>query len=113
MASNLTIPMVTLAHIKTHTKIPIKEACIHNSQLVAEHKFFQENVLAHCKREDLQFHFQGRQRVADWRTHPKSFILSHLRFLELKPVLLDAIWNGIPVVHNSPWLRDFGHGLER
>lgn len=112
-ASSCTIPLVVAAQAKTHTKVPLEEVAIHNSQTVAEHKFFQENVLAHCRREGLQFHFQGRQRIADWRTHPRSFILSHIRFLTIKPALLDAIQNGIPVIHNSPYLRDIGLGLER
>lgn len=113
VTTNCTVPMVIAAHIKTHSKQPLQHVYVHNSATLEQHAFFKDNVLAHCQRPGLQFSFQGRQRIADWRIHKRCWALSHIRFLPIKPALLDCIWNGIPVVHNSPWLRDFGHGLER
>lgn len=113
ITTNCTVPMVIAAHIKTHSKQPLQNVYVHNSATLEQHAFFKDNVLAHCQRPGLQFSFQGRQRIADWRIHKRCWALSHIRFLSVKPALLDCIWNGIPVVHNSPWLRDFGYGLER
>jgi GR25 family glycosyltransferase involved in LPS biosynthesis len=113
VTTNCTVPLVTAAYIKTHSKQPFQHVYIHNSATLEQHAFFKDNVLAHCQRPGLQISFQGRQRVADWRIHKKCWVLSHIRFLPIKPALLDCVWNGIPLVHNSPWLRDFGYGLER
>lgn len=113
VASSCTLPIVILAYLKEHSKIPLQNYFIHNSAPIEKQQFFIDNVLNHCQRTGLQHHFVGRQRISDWRGHGNCFLLSHVRFLKLKPALLDAVWNGLPLVHNSPWLRDFGHGLER
>lgn len=112
MANNFTLPIVIAAYVKTHTSIPFKECILHNSTNINEQTFFKENVLSHCKRDDLKFEFLGRQRITDWKSHPGSFMLSHIRFIDRKPYLFDCIWNGIPLVHNSPFLKSIGFGLE-
>ena len=113
MGSSCVIPMVVLAHVKRSNIIPISEYAIHNADHIKENKFFKENVHEHCQVEGLKNSFLGRQRCTDWRTHPKSFALCHLRFNVIKPALLDLAWNGIPVIHNSIWLKSLGNGLER
>lgn len=113
VASSITLPMVIMGYAKTHAKIPMKSYYVHNAQQIEKEAFFKDNVYAHCKRKDLDANFVGRQRICDWRNSSKSFILAHNRFLVVKPYLLDAVWNGIPVIHNSPYLRDIGLGLEK
>jgi len=113
MASNLTLPIVQIAYIKTHNTVPIKQVFIHNSQNIEAQTYFKENVMNHCKRDDLETIYVGRQRITEWRSHPKSFVLSHIRFMDRKPYLFDIVWNGIPVIHNSPFLKSIGLGLER
>jgi GR25 family glycosyltransferase involved in LPS biosynthesis len=111
--SNLTLPFVMISYAKKHEKINMTRCVAHNTSLIEKQPFFIDNVLEHCKQESLNFEFVGRQRVCDWSKVSKTFILSHIRFVTINARLLDAVWNGIPVVHNSPWLRDLGHGLER
>jgi GR25 family glycosyltransferase involved in LPS biosynthesis len=113
MTANCTLPIVIMAYTKKHSKVPLKKYYVHNANTIKEQKFFEDNILNHCKCEDLEAEFIGRQRITDWRVQPKSFVLSHNRFTPLKTMLLDCVWNGIPLVHNSPWLRKFGNGLER
>lgn len=114
MATNATLPIVALSYAKTHGKdFQLSQVLVHNASAIESQAFFKDNVLAHCKREGLQMEFIGRQRIADWRLHPKSFVLHHCRFYTIKPMALDAVWNGIPIVHNSPWLAALGEGLER
>lgn len=111
--SNATLPIVMMAYAKDHTKVPMHKYYIHNSVSIKEQQFFKDNVLEHSKREGLEEEFVGRQRISDWRTQPKSFVLAHTRFMTVRGSHLDCVWNGIPLVHNSPWLREFGCGLER
>jgi GR25 family glycosyltransferase involved in LPS biosynthesis len=109
--SNSTLPIVIMGYTKTHTDVPLGSTYIvHNAQQINEQQFFKDNVLAHCKRDGLEAQIIGRQRISDWRLHGKSFVLAHNRFVAVKGALLDCVWNGIPLVHNSPWLRDAGCG---
>lgn len=76
-------------------------------------KFFVENIKNHCTdAKGISGEFVGRQRCVEWVLEPMSFVLSHLRFCVLRPVLLDVAWAGIPLVHNSPVLRELGFGLQ-
>jgi alpha(1,3/1,4) fucosyltransferase len=114
MSANCTLSIVGLAYTKTHhPSVPLRDYFVHNGQTLEQQQFFKENILAHCRRDGLEPHFVGRQRIGDWRLQPKSFLLSHVRFLKRKTYLLDALWNGIPVVHNSPYLCGLGFGLDR
>lgn len=113
MGSNCTIPLVILSYVKKKGILNIKKYGIHNADSIKDNEFFRKNVYDHCQVADLEPIFLGRQRCADWRIHPKSFVVAHQRFMIVKPYLLDLAWNGIPVIHNSPYLRDLGHGLER
>jgi GR25 family glycosyltransferase involved in LPS biosynthesis len=114
MASNATLPIVIMAYAKTHLpSIAFKQYFVHNSVNIEAQQFFKENILAHTRRDDLIANFVGRQRIGDWRAQPKCFILSHSRFLNIKGLHLDSVWNGIPIIHNSSVLKNLGCGLER
>ena len=109
--SNSTLPIVIMGYTKTHTDVPLGSTyVVHNAQQISEQQFFKDNVLAHCRRDGLEAQIIGRQRISDWRLQGKSFVLAHTRFVAIKGALLDCVWNGIPLVHNSPWLRDAGCG---
>jgi GR25 family glycosyltransferase involved in LPS biosynthesis len=112
VASNLTLPITALAYAHGNSSMKFNKAFFHNSDNVHKHKFFNENVESHCKREGLEHNFVGRIRTTDLRQTSKSIVLSHLRFINIKSVLLDCVWNGIPLIHNSRFLKDcIGHSL--
>jgi GR25 family glycosyltransferase involved in LPS biosynthesis len=113
ITSNMTIPMVQMSYIKTHTNIPVHKVICHNPIHILEEKFFVENVLNHCKQSGLDFEFVPRIRSCDLRVFRKSCVVSHTRFMKLKAIHLDLAWNGIPFLHNSTVLRDLGCGLDR
>ena len=108
--NNCTLPLVALGYAKKHNAIPLQTFLIHNAQHLEKLEYFMKNVLEHTHVDGFVREFVGRQRCTDWTLQPKSFVFSHARFLNLKPYLVDCLWNGIPVVHNSPWLRDLGLG---
>jgi GR25 family glycosyltransferase involved in LPS biosynthesis len=111
-ASSSTIPLVALREAKRRG-LPVGPWRIHNGEMIAKSRFFRDNVLKHCSDLDLSGQLVGRQRCVEWTTHPGSIAMAHLRFCRLRPVLLDLAWAGIPVIHNSPALRDMGCGAER
>jgi len=113
ISSNCTVIMVGIAYAKTHTKVKLLPVNIHNSVHIENEQFFKDNILSHCRRDGLEFKFMGRLRITDFRYIPKSLIILHTRFISFKTVLLDCIWNGIPCIHNSPFIKSLGMGLER
>ena len=111
MANNLTFPIVALSYAYDNSKAKFNKIHLHNSERIESQQFFKENILEHCKRPDLEHLFVGRVRCTDLRRSPKSVVISHMRFLTIKYALLDCVWNGIPVIHNSVFLKNIG--LER
>ena len=111
-SSSCTLPMVIMRYAQLKKKLPVSRVVIHNSDFIKTNKFFTENVLKHCNVPDISFNFIGRQRVIDWVHEPHSVILSHSRFIPLKMFNLEAVWVGIPVVHNNVSLRELGNGLD-
>ena len=110
-ASSSTIPLVILREA-SRQHLPLDSWKIHNGENVAKSKFFRENVVKHCTDLDLSGECIGRQRCVEWVAHENSVALAHIRFNRIRPVLLDLAWAGVPVIHNSPGLRDVGCGAE-
>ena len=111
-SSSSTIPLVIIREL-ARKKFPIEGWALHNGEHIAGSKFFKENVLKHCADLDVSGACVGRQRSVEWVRDENVIVLVNLRFNRLRPVLLDLAWAGIPVVHNSPALRELGHGLDR
>lgn len=111
--SSCTLPLVILRHFfQTNTLEKSTRVTIHNMDHLQSSQYFKDNVLKHCS-VDIEYTLLGRQRVIDWVHDPRSVVLSHNRFVDLKMANLEAVWAGIPLVHNSKILRDFGNGLEK
>lgn len=110
-SSSSVLPLVILREAN-RSGLPIQTWKMHNGEQLSKSKFFRENILKHCSDLDLSGECVGRQRCPEWATFPNHVAMAHLRFRDLRPVLLDLTWVGIPVVHNSTVLRDIGFGLD-
>ena len=104
-ASSCSIPMLIMRQAKL-SKFNFDKYKVHNSDQVKNSEFFKDNVARHCQVEDLSGDFVGRQRMSDFVFEPLSCIVSHVRFIPFKPMLLDLAWCGIPFIHNSQALND-------
>ena len=89
----------------------ITKISIHNTEALSKSKFFSENIIANSSLPE-NVAMVGRQRTIDWSHDAKSVIISHSRFIPLKLANLEAIWVGIPLVHNNELLGELGCGLE-
>lgn len=108
-ASSCTVPLFIMREVKKSTQIPLESLVkVHNADNVKQSEFFRFNILAHVFSDiqDMSGTFIGRQRVIDFVYDPKSIIIAHSRFIKLRYYLLDALWVGIPVIHNSKLLED-------
>lgn len=110
--SSCTIPLVILREAKLQKEFFVQKYNVHNAQQIEKSEFFKQNVYAHCQVEDLSGSFSGRQRLPDWIADPMSCVISHMRFRKLRHALLDLLWLGIPVIHNSTLIRDLGCDYE-
>ena len=111
-ASSSVIPLVVLREAKRRG-FRMSTWKIHNTEVVAKSKFFIENIVKHCTDiEGISGELIGRQRSVEWALEPMSCVVAHSRFTGVRPFLLDVVWAGIPLVHNSPFLRDIGLGLD-
>ena len=110
-ASSSTIPLVILREA-ARQKLPLDSWKLHNGENLEKSKFFRENIVKHCADLDLSGACIGRQRCVEWIALENHIALVHIRFNRIRPVLLDLAWVGVPVIHNSPALKDIGCGAE-
>jgi GR25 family glycosyltransferase involved in LPS biosynthesis len=107
-SSSCTIPLVALRELKRKNEVPLGYYKIHNADHIKNSEFFKTNVFNHCQIQDLSGIFVGRQRSLDWILDPASVVFGHSRFRSLRPLYLDTLWSGIPIVHNSMLLKEVG-----
>ncbi len=107
-SSSAILPLTILGECGRQSALSIRDVWVHNSDHIKDNAFFKQNVFAHVQIPGVAYNFVGRQRICDMAALPRQVILSHARFVGGKYALLDAAWCGIPIVHNSAWLRRLG-----
>jgi GR25 family glycosyltransferase involved in LPS biosynthesis len=91
------------------------ELRIHNADGLKDSEYFRKNLWDNLT-GDLPLSdtcFVGRQRIVDLPMQPNTLILAHSRFTTVRPYHLDALWCGIPLVHNASLLNCLGADVER
>lgn len=104
VSSSSIVPLMIMREVKLKTDTVLHPIVkIHNSEAVKSKEFFRYNTLGHVFSDiqDMSGSIIGRQRVIDYVYDPMSIVIAHSRFLNIRPYLLDCIWAGIPLVHNS------------
>ncbi len=76
----------------------------HNMEHILDNKFLKENVLNNIEVSKLPLEFVKREPFNNWSKN--HILFSHSRFTPLRIGLLNALWGGIPVIHNSPIIKD-------
>jgi GR25 family glycosyltransferase involved in LPS biosynthesis len=102
--SSCVIPLVAIREL-TSKKIVNATYYVHNTDPIKDNKFLKENVLDNIQRDKLQIEFVKKEPYYEWN-QLGTLLFSHTRFLPIRLSLIQAIWLGIPVIHNSPVLRD-------
>ena len=109
--SSSVIPLVGIRHICNTTDVKATYV-VHNMEAIKDNKFLKENVLDNIRVEHLPLLITPKAPFYDWLHEHNVAVLSHSRFVPLRIGLLNALWLGFPVVHNSPVLRDLHPLLE-
>jgi len=86
---------------------------IHNADSLKESEYFQKNLWANLTGDlSIESAFVGRQRIVEIPSMQNTILFAHSRFMNIRPYLLDALWCGIPIVHNSPLLQELPHAVK-
>lgn len=80
---------------------------VHNATNTATSQFFQTNVAKNLLLPDLSGSMIPRVRLPDL-CREKTALIAHQRFRPMKSFLLDALYLGIPMVHNCSLLKQYG-----
>jgi len=81
---------------------------IHNGDGIAQSDFFKSNIIKNCNLgTDISGSFVGRLRLPDMR-RDKTVLVAHQRWRPLKATLLDALYLGIPMIHNCQIAKSMG-----
>jgi GR25 family glycosyltransferase involved in LPS biosynthesis len=80
---------------------------VHNATQTANSQFFQTNVAKNLLLPDLSGSMIPRVRLPDL-CREKTALIAHQRFRPIKSFLLDALYLGIPMVHNCVLLKQYG-----
>ena len=115
-SSSSTLPLLIMREVKKSALCELNPLIkIHNADAIRQTKFFQQNVLDHVFSDitDMSGQFIGRQRCIDWVCDPRSIVIAHSRFYDLRPYHFDCLWVGIPLVHNSRVLSRLGDAVSK
>jgi GR25 family glycosyltransferase involved in LPS biosynthesis len=105
--SSCYIPMFIAKEAKKKWSSDIQtELKIHNADHIKNVEFFKHNVYSKVVESDVSGSFLARMRSIDFVYMPMSLIIAHSRFQQYRPYLFDLLWVGVPLVHNSLFLRD-------
>ena len=106
-SSSSIIPLVAIRELNENIRATYK---IHNMDRIKDNKFLKENVLNNIEFDKLNVSFVDKQPFYEWTAN--DILFSHTRFSPVRLGLLNALWLGLPVIHNSPFLRDFHPSLK-
>jgi GR25 family glycosyltransferase involved in LPS biosynthesis len=107
--SNCTIPMTILSEI--YKKKPVKWGVLNSDKLI-ERPFFVANIVKnlHIQQTDISGNFCKRVRLPDL-AQKNYVIISHQRWRPIKYMILDALYLGIPIIHNCQMIKDISGGI--
>lgn len=103
--SSAVLPLVAVRELTAQHAIPAKYVC-HHVETILENRFLKENVLYNIEINTLPVIFAPTESYSHWIHEPYHALFSHTRFLPLRTSLIQAVWMGLPLIHNSPILRD-------
>ncbi len=102
--SSAIIPIVAIRELVNKNIIDASYQ-VHNINKIKDNKFFKENILDNIDSSKLPIELSDKLPYYDL-VGSNNIMLSHSRFTNLRIGLLNLLWMGIPLIHNSPIIRD-------
>lgn len=110
--STSVLPMVAIRELFLKKTIDA-QYCIHGMDHVKDNRFLKENILVNIQSETLPLQMVPESSYESWMEMPNQILFSHVRFQSIRFAVLNALWLGIPVIHNSPILKKAHPLLEK
>lgn len=107
-ASNTSHCLVPLNIVSEIRRVDPIRFSVHNGEHVISNAFFQSNIGKNLLLPDMSGNFVPRIRMPDL-CREKSVVIAHQRFRPLKRFLIDALYLGIPLIHNCVALKGWGY----
>ena len=103
--SHAIIPLNIISEVRKRVA-PIRFT-VHNGEALGKHPFFMANIAKNLLLPDLSGNMVPRVRLPELRRE-KTVLIAHSRFRPMKTYLLDALYLGIPLIHNNQIVRNLG-----
>ncbi len=106
--SSAIVPLVAIRELHRTQAWPSSTTYhIHNTATLQTNQFFKENIALNLELATLPaMLYKERTPFHHLIGEPNTVVLSHSRFTPLRTSLLQWVWRGVPLFHNSPVLRD-------
>jgi GR25 family glycosyltransferase involved in LPS biosynthesis len=103
--SHCILPLNIISQIRVRAD-PIRFS-VHNGDKTGSNEFFKSNIARNLLLPDISGNMVPRVRLPDLRRDKVVFI-AHQRFRPFKSYMLDAMYLGMPMIHNSAVLKNLG-----
>lgn len=110
--SSSIIPLVAIRELHNKKLINAKYQC-HNLDKKLDNQFLKANILDNIEISSLPVVFCKKQPFYEWLDSENTILFSHTRFLPIRIGLINAIWMGIPIIHNSPIIQELHPQLKK
>jgi hypothetical protein len=108
---NALIPLAVIENLYRRDADSFGTATILNGLHYNDRKYFLSNIVKNLSSliaEANKVYFAGRNKFNDV-FKKRDILLGHQMGCELNYLYFEALWKGIPLVHNSPALEDVGY----
>lgn len=110
--SSCILPIVAVKEMCNRKSINADYIC-YNMKPIIDNKFFTTNILNNIEHTSLPLKLVDKVHYYDICTKSNNIFFSHSRFIPLRISLIHILWLGIPIIHNSPILKNIHTILDR
>lgn len=108
-AKNCLIPMAICEKARDH----IKKVMLFNTAQLKDREFFKKFVINTNANKEGKVSVESRYKLPFILSKYCNCIVSYVEDCDLNYVFLECFYYGIPLVHNSPMLKDYGYYYPR
>jgi GR25 family glycosyltransferase involved in LPS biosynthesis len=107
--SSAIVPLVGLVEASKCIPGRFDKIKVHNATSMKDTPFYKTNIAPNLIfRGKVEVEYTGRERYVDWIEEDNLLVVTHSRFVPVRYGLLDLLYLGIPFVHNSVLLKEYG-----
>lgn len=107
--SSTIFPLVGLVEASKCIPNRFDKIKVHNAITMKDTPFYKTNITPNLIfANKVEVEYLGRERYIDWIEEDNLLVVTHNRFVPVRIGLFDLVYLGIPFVHNSILLKEYG-----